>query len=40
MKDVLISVVIGLGFVCGAALGIFGATLLMCGVFVLGSLVG
>ena len=40
MKDVLISIGIGFGLVAGAALGIFGATLLMCGMFVFTSIAG
>lgn len=40
MKDVVISVGIGFGLVTGACLGIFGATLMMCGVFLLGGFTG
>ncbi len=40
MKDVVISVGIGFGLVAAAALGIYGATFLMCGMFLLGGFSG
>lgn len=40
MKDVVISVGIGFGLVAGAVVGVFGATLLMCGMFLLGGFTG